>query len=70
MTGLHPLTCLTTLTKKQKQLLFDRGTVLCGDIKQNPALLRKVGIPDSKQSQVIEEAQRLCVPRIHTESAE
>lgn len=62
-TGLHPLTCLTQLTKKQKDVLMRRGTVLCRSIKENPTILHKAGIKGDKTDAVLEEAQRLCVPR-------
>jgi hypothetical protein len=37
--GLHPITCLTTLTAGDKRNLLDKRIVLCSEIKKNPALL-------------------------------
>jgi len=62
-TGLHPLTCLPSLTQKEKQLFFDQGIVLCRSIKDNPELLKRVGLNDAKAGQVLADAQKLCVPR-------
>lgn len=56
---LHPLTCLTTMTGREKKLLLDRGVVLCKTIADNPDLLFAVGLNDSKSKKVIEEIQAL-----------
>jgi len=65
-TALHPLTCLTTLSKDDKKRLFDSGVVLCRNIKGNEEPLRSVGISGEKTSKILEEAERLCVPRALT----
>lgn len=56
---LHPLTCLTTMTGREKKLLLDRGVVLCKTIADNPDLLFAIGLNDSKSKKVIEEIQAL-----------
>lgn len=38
--GLHPVTCLTTLTKYEKQQLLEKGIVLCADLAGNQAMLK------------------------------
>lgn len=63
-TGLHPLTCLTTLTTKEKQQLMKEGHVLCRSVKGNGELLRRVGVTGQKATDVLHEAEKLCVPAI------
>ncbi|KAA3638944.1 MAG: ATPase [Bacteroidetes bacterium] len=58
--GLHPITCLTTLTKKQKQKLLKKFIVLCRDICQNEQLLTEVGVPQAATQQVMKEATAIC----------
>jgi len=38
--GLHPLTCLTTLTRQEKQLLLEKRIVLCAELAGHETLLR------------------------------
>lgn len=61
--GLHPLTCLTTLSKAEKRLLFERGQVLCRAIKKGGESLKSIGLNDERASQVLNEAEVLCQPR-------
>lgn len=58
--GLHPLTCLTTLSPFQKRQLLDRGLILCKDISQSKNVLKLIGINESKTGQIIEEIDKLC----------
>jgi len=57
--GLHPLTCLTTLSGSQKQLLLGRGIVLCKDLKEDSSLLRSIGFNEEKSKKVLEEINQL-----------
>jgi len=58
--GLHPITSLKNLTKLEKQWLLDADVVLCKEIKNNPSVLDKVGIPKRKKSRVLDESADLC----------
>ena len=58
--GLHPITCLTLLTKKEKQDLLDKGIVLCKELCDKPSLLEAVGIRELKQKRIHKEANELC----------
>lgn len=58
--GLHPLTCLTTLTQTEKQELLSAGLVLCGQIKENEARLESFGIPKKKIPAIMEEISFVC----------
>ncbi|MCS6832410.1 MAG: ATP cone domain-containing protein [Flammeovirgaceae bacterium] len=57
--GLYPITCLTTLTKTEKQRLLEK-IVLCKEILQNPAVLEELTLSLSRYNHVIEEASILC----------
>lgn len=58
-TGLHPLTCLTSMTKYQKKFLLENKIVLCRELAANEELLLRAGISREMISSVIAEAQ-LC----------
>ena len=58
--GLHPLTCLATLTKKEKQFLLDKGIVLCKELCRNEQWLKEMGLPPSRIGKVLEEASSIC----------
>ena len=62
--GLHPITCLTTLTKKEKQLLLDKGIVLCQELCQNEQLLKEIGVQPTRKKKVMEEARLICETKI------
>lgn len=57
--GLHPITCLTTISGSQKKSLLSRGIVLCKNLKDDPTLLRSLGFNDVKARKVIEEINAL-----------
>lgn len=58
--GLHPVTCLTTLTKKEKQLLLDKKIVLCKNIHNNVSLLKSIGVKQPQLNKVMNECAALC----------
>jgi len=58
--GLYPITCLTTLTRAEKQKLLDMKIVLCTEICANEKLLYDIGVNETKVKKVIEEGQQLC----------
>ncbi|MEK7606085.1 MAG: ATP cone domain-containing protein [Patescibacteria group bacterium] len=60
--GLHPLSCLTTLTGKEKETLYQNGVVLCRGVVDNPNVLERAGVTGPKVATVLAEANRLCVP--------
>ncbi len=63
--GLYPLTCLTTLTLKEKQFLLDKKIVLCKELCNNPELLSEAQIPQARKNTIMNEAQVLC-KGVHT----
>lgn len=62
--GLHPITCLTTLTKYEKQQLLEKDKVLCMDLCNQPGLLRLIGITEQRDKKILEEAYQLCYMQI------
>jgi hypothetical protein len=58
--GLYPLTVLTTLNTKDKQLLLDKKIVLCQEILENPHLLTEIGLLTNKIKEIIDECNKLC----------
>ncbi|MEZ4848204.1 MAG: ATP cone domain-containing protein [Bacteroidia bacterium] len=63
--GLHPITCLTTLAKSEKQFLLDAGVVLCRDLCEHPELLHEhFHISDRQSQKVLKEAKEVCTTTI------
>jgi hypothetical protein len=58
--GLYPITCLTTLTRAEKQQLLDRKIVLCREICSDSKLLSSLGMNEIKIKKVMNEGQDLC----------
>ena len=60
--GLHPLTCLTSLTSHEKKLLLDSGIVLCRQLCQQPELLKNIGIRNEQRIKtVLTEGEQVCM---------
>jgi hypothetical protein len=57
--GLYPITCLTTITKYEKQLLLDKKIVLCKEICNKVSILKVANIPESRYANILKEAQSL-----------
>ncbi len=58
--GLYPITCLTSLTRLEKQRLLDKAIVLCKEIYNNKPILQSAGIKESRITTVMKEAEQLC----------
>ncbi len=54
---LHPITCLTTTTPQEEAALMQAGVVLCKQAKENPDILKQVGINDQKIKEIMEEIE-------------
>jgi hypothetical protein len=59
--GLHPITCLTTLTIQEKRKLLEKLIVLSSDLAKNPSLLDAI-IPTTplRREKILQEASALC----------
>lgn len=58
--GLYPITCLTTLTKSEKQSLLENKIVLCQEICDDETHLVRAGVKQTRIKAVLEEAAQLC----------
>jgi hypothetical protein len=56
---LHPITCLTTMTKKEKHSLLDNGIILCSDIMNDGNPLKAIGINPGRLPKIMGEARAL-----------
>lgn len=59
-TGLYPITCLTTLTKVEKQRLLDAKVVMATDINDDQRILERIGIRGNRLLAVLNEVQNLA----------
>ncbi len=59
--GLYPLTCLTALTKNEKQTLLAKGYILVREIYNQVSILRSVGVKESRLNAILKEGEQLCV---------
>ncbi|QQG37620.1 MAG: restriction endonuclease [Candidatus Kaiserbacteria bacterium] len=57
--GVHPLTCLTTLSEGEKHRLLENRVVLCKHVSA-PHVLQEYGVKPARIPQVLEEARQLC----------
>ena len=55
-----PVTCLTTLTNKEKEQILMAGVVLCRNLGKNEELLRQTAISQTRISKVLAEIEALC----------
>lgn len=58
--GLYPITCLTTITKSEKQYLLDHKVVLCLDLPDNYNLLIDAGVKSERLTAAKQEIVQLC----------
>lgn len=55
-----PITAITLLNKQQKGIFMEEGIVICRQLIENPELLEKLGVNDSKKKNILNEAKDLC----------
>ena len=60
LAGVHPITCLTTLTNKEKKILLNKMVVLCKDLCNNANILLSLGIKGIRAKRILAEAKELC----------
>ncbi|MEX0844616.1 MAG: restriction endonuclease [Balneolaceae bacterium] len=58
-TKLHPITSLSSLTKKEKQLLLDNKIIHCKQILDNQDILKKLHLSNVKRTRITSEATSL-----------
>lgn len=54
-TGLHPITCLESITPHDEKNLMAAGIVLCKQVKENLDVVKQCDIPDQKITKMLEE---------------
>jgi hypothetical protein len=54
-TGLHPVTCLTSLNKDEKNILLDNNVILCSDVALKTKRLKKMGFSQKRILSIKEE---------------
>lgn len=58
--GLFPITVLTSLTRKQKEILLQHNVVLCRQLLEKPEAFGRLGLSQKMQGKVLSEAKDLC----------
>jgi hypothetical protein len=58
--NLHPVTCLSSLSKSDKQALIDREVIFCSELVSQPDLLSSIGMSTRDRSKVMNEAEQIC----------
>ena len=55
--SLHPIACLSTLTRDQKRELAGLNVMICLDLVGNPSALKEIGIKPEDHEKILTEAQ-------------
>ncbi len=58
--GLHPFTCLNSISSVQKKALIAKGVVLCKDIVQNTHFLNEIGMTPEDAKKSLDEIETIC----------
>ena len=65
--GLHPVTCLTSLSLKEKRQLLEKGVVLCRDLTAKPEIMFEIGVRQNKIQEALDEAEAICAEKFRNE---
>ena len=57
--GLHPVTCLNNLSKKDKKMLLEKNIIFLRTLNVNRHVLGEIGIDKSKQQKVLKEIKTI-----------
>jgi len=57
---LFPVTVLTSITKREKEVFLEQGVVLCKDIYESPELLDKHGFSKTRAKKILADIADLC----------
>ncbi len=68
--GLHPLTCMTTLRSAEKKQLLKQGIVLCRELSTRPQLLAPLKLSRTRQKKVHAEAQSIIARQDSCDSSD
>lgn len=56
----YPITVISLLSAREKELLLSRHIILCRDIIEYPHVLDKVGIDQTRKKRILKEIEELC----------
>lgn len=59
-TGLHPITCLTTLTHQQKNLLLKQNVILCKQLMTDQSAMKAAGVSQRQMQEILKEIGVIC----------
>jgi hypothetical protein len=57
--GLYPITALTTITKREKELIIENDIILIKELKEAPIVLNKIGISPIRIKRILAEVRNL-----------
>lgn len=57
---IFPVTILSQLTKKQKNLLMDKGIVTCAYLMKEKEVMKELGLTKSKERKLMEQLNAIC----------
>jgi hypothetical protein len=58
--NLHPVTCLSSITKEEKALLLEADIIFCKQICEEPDILKKASINPRNINAIAKEAKAIC----------
>lgn len=59
-TGLHPITCISGLSRKEKSAILDKNIVLCKQLVHRQGILEDIGISAGRIRLILQEINGLC----------
>lgn len=63
--GIHPITCIPKLSKKDKQTLISLGYVYCKDVLNNPNAFKEAGIRGGRAAAAKDMIETVCNKHSH-----
>ncbi len=58
--ALYPITTLTTLTKREKDLIIEKDIILTEELYESKFILEKIGVSELRQKRILNEIKNLC----------
>ena len=58
--GLHPVTCMTSLQRNEKSALLGHNIVLCKDLFSHTSVLQEIRVRPSRIATIMKEMETLC----------
>lgn len=58
--SLYPITTLTTITKREKDMLIEQDIILTKELLNQSEILRKIGISEIRLIRIMTEVRKLC----------